>query len=115
MVFLEDASGGGKNAADLLMEWGVAAVITDSDMAPGVKEHFQEGSIPVFSSRDLPVLRIDGLPFVRPEDVEAARAGWKEQLKFLQAERQTKRLESIIQEYRVERRKEERKKLPQGR
>jgi len=115
MVFLDDASGGGKNAADLLMEWGIAAVITDSDMAPGVREHFQEGGIPVFSSRELPVLRIDGLPFVRPDDVEAARAGWAEQLKSLEAERQTKQLESIIQEYRVERRKEERKKLQQGR
>jgi hypothetical protein len=115
MVFLEDASGGGKNAADLLMERGIAAVITDSDMSPGVREHFQEGGIPVFSSRELPVLRIDGLPFVRPDDVEAARAGWAQQMKSLEAERQKERLESIIQEYRVERRKEERKKLQQGR
>ena len=115
MVFLEDASGGGKNAADLLIGRGIAAVITDSDMAPGVKDHFQECCIPVFSTKEMPVLRIDGLPFVRPDDVEAARAGWAEQLKSLQVERQTKRLESIIQEYRVERRKEERKKLQQGR
>ena len=115
MVFLEDASGGGKNAADLLTERGIAAVITDSDMSPGVREHFQEGGIPVFSSRELPVLRIDGLPFVRPDDVEAARAGWAQQMKSLEAERQKERLESIIQEYRVERRKEERKKLQQGR
>jgi uncharacterized protein len=83
-------------------------------MAPGVKDHFQECSIPVFSTKEMPVLRIDGLPFVRPEDVEAAHAGWAEQLKSLQVERQTKRLESIIQEYRVERRKEERRKLQQG-
>jgi uncharacterized protein len=115
MVFLEDASGGGKNAADLLMGRGIAAVITDSDMALGVRDHFQECGIPVFSTKEMPVLRIDGLPFVRPDDVEAARAGWAQQMKFLEAERQTKQLESIIQEYRVERRKEERKKLQQGR
>ena len=109
LVLLEDASGGGRNAADLLIAQGIEAVITDSDMAPATKEYFQESSIPVFSSQELPVQRIDGLPFVRPEDVEAAQARWTEQMRARQAERQAERLESIIQEYRVERRKEERK------
>jgi predicted RNase H-like nuclease (RuvC/YqgF family) len=109
LVLLEDASGGGRNAADLLIAQGIEAVITDSDMAPATKEYFQESSIPVFSSRELPVQRIDGLPFVRPEDVDAAQARWTEQMRARRAERQAERLESIIQEYRVERRKEERK------
>ena len=48
-------------------------MITDGEMAPAMREHFLDLGVPVFSSRELPVQRIDGLPFVRPEDVEAAR------------------------------------------
>ncbi len=109
LVLLENASGGGRNTADLLIAQGIEAVITDSVMAVAVKEYFQESGIPVYSSKELPVQKIDGLPFVRPEDLEAARARWAEQMRTHQAERQAERLESIIQEYRVERRKEERK------
>ncbi|MCX6668447.1 MAG: DUF460 domain-containing protein [Methanothrix sp.] len=113
LVLLEDASGGGRNAADLLIAQGIEAVITDSDMAPATKEYFQESSIPVFSSQELPVQRIDGLPFVRPDDVDAAQARWTEQMRARRAERQAERLESIIQEYRVERRREEKRKQRQ--
>lgn len=110
LVFLVDASGGGKNTAELLIAQGIECVITDSDMAPAVREYFLESGIPVFSSKELPVQMVDRLPFVRPEDVEAARERWNEQMKARQAKRQAERLENIIQEYRVERRKEEKRK-----
>jgi len=110
LVLLQDASGGGRNAADLLIAQGIEAVITEGDMAPATKEYFQEGGIPVFSSLELPVQRIDGLPFVRPEDLEEAKARWADQMRAREAERQAERLESIIREYRVERRKEEQKR-----
>ena len=110
MVLLQDASGGGRSAADLLIEKGIEAIITDSEMAPAVREHFYEKGIPVLSSHELPVQMIDSLPFVRPEDVEAARARWAEQMKEHQDARQAERLENIIQEYRVERKKEEKRK-----
>ncbi len=109
LVLLEDASGGGKNTAELLAEQGIAGVITDSDMAPAVREHFLERGIPVFSSKELPVQRIDGLPFVRPGDVDVAQAHWEDQMKARQAKRQAERLESIFQEYRVERKREEKR------
>jgi predicted RNase H-like nuclease (RuvC/YqgF family) len=114
LVLLEDASGGGRNTAELLIDQGIEAVITDSDMAAEVKEHFLDAGIPVFSCQEMPVQRIDGLPFVRPEDVSAARESWEEQMKAREAKRQAERLESIIREYRVERKKEERRKLRQG-
>ncbi len=114
IILLQDASGGGRNTADLLVEKGIEAVITDSDMAAEVREHFQEKEIPVFTTEDVPVQWIEGVPFVRPGDVEAARGRWADQMRARKAERQAERLESIIQEYRVERRKEEKKKLRQG-
>ncbi len=110
LVLLQDASGGGRSAADLLIEKGIEAVITDSEMVPAVREHFYEKGIPVLSSQELPVQLIDNLPFVRPADVDAARARWAEQMKERQAAHQVERLENIIQEYRVERKKEEKRK-----
>jgi len=114
IVLLLDASGGGRTAADLLIERGIGAIVTDSDMVPAVREHFYEKGIPVFSRLELPVQMIDNLPFIRPEDLDAAMARWKVQMKERQAARQAERLESIIQEYRVERKKEEKRKLKTG-
>jgi predicted RNase H-like nuclease (RuvC/YqgF family) len=110
LIFLRDASGGGKSTAEQLQEKGIAAAITECEMAPALQEHFLELNIPVFTGKKVPVRMIDGLPFVRPEDVEMARGSWEEEKKAWQAKRQAERLESIFQEYRVERKKEEKRK-----
>jgi uncharacterized protein len=110
IVMLEDASGGGSNTADLLVEKSIEAIITDSEMAPTVKEYLYDQGIPVLSSLDVPIRRQKGVAFVKPEDVETAIAKWREQMKVRQADRRAEWLEGIIKEYRVERRREERQK-----
>ena len=114
LILLEDVSGGGKSTAELIKETGIAAVITEGEMAPALHEHFLDLGVPVFSSRELPVQRIDGLPFVRPEDVEAARATWEEMQKARQARLEAEKLESLFQDYKVERMKEEKRKKKLG-
>jgi predicted RNase H-like nuclease (RuvC/YqgF family) len=47
---------------------------------------------------------------MRPEDVAAANAAWEEEMKDRLARLQEERLESLFQEYRVERKKEEKRK-----
>ncbi len=110
-VYLEKASGGGPNTADLLIERGIAAVITDGEMVPAAREHLQEKGIPVFTSSDVEIHRIDGVAFVKPEDIEAAKERWRELMKARQAEKKAQWLESLVRDYRVERRKEEKRKL----
>jgi predicted RNase H-like nuclease (RuvC/YqgF family) len=114
LVLLEDVSGGGKSTAELVKETGIAAVITEGEMAPALHEHFLDLGVPVFSSRELPVQRIDGLPFVRPEDVEAARVVWGEMQRARQARLEAEKLESLFQDYKVERIKEEKRKKKMG-
>jgi len=114
LVLLEDVSGGGKSTAELIKETGIAAVITEGEMAPALHEHFLDLGVPVFSSRELPVQRIDGLPFVRPEDVEAARIVWDEMQRARQARLDAEKLESLFQDYKVERIKEEKRKKKMG-
>jgi predicted RNase H-like nuclease (RuvC/YqgF family) len=109
MVMLQDASGGGSNTADLLIEKGVEAIFTDSEMAPVVREYFWDKGIPVLSYQDALIRTIKGAAFIKVDDIEAARTRWREQMKVRQAERKAEWLEGIIKEYRVERQKEERK------
>lgn len=110
-VLLVNASGGGPNTADLLIERGIAAVITDGEMVPAAREHLQEKGIPVFTSREIEIYRIDSVAFVKPEEIEAATNRWKELMKARLAEQKAEWLEGIIRDYRVERRKEEKRKL----
>jgi hypothetical protein len=109
-LFLEDASGGGKSTVELLREKEIAGVVAEGEMAPAVREHFLELRIPIFSSKNLPVQMINKMPFVRPEDVMAALAAWEEEMKDRLAKLQEERLEGLFQEYRVERKKEEKRK-----
>jgi len=111
LILLEDASGGGPKAADLLIERGIDAIVTDSEMAPTALEYLMDRGIPVFSSVQVPITRIDTVAFVNPSELEAAKADWAEMMKERQAEAKTDWLKSIIDEYRVERKKEERQKL----
>lgn len=110
-VLLVNASGGGPNTADLLIERGIAAVITDGEMVPAAREHLQERGIPVFTSREIEIYRIDSVAFVKPEEIDAATTRWGELMKARQAERKAEWLEGMIRDYRVERRKEEKRKL----
>lgn len=114
MVFIEDASGGGPNTADLLIDRGVEAIIAGGEMSSAILDHFNDSGLPVFSVREIQIQMIDGIAFVNPEEVMAARARWSERMKTRQAERKAEWLESMVQEYRVERKKEERKKLKQA-
>jgi uncharacterized protein len=111
VILLTDASGGGRNTADLLIERSIEAVIAEGEMVPSVKEFFAGKGVPVFASRDVPVQMLEGSAFVRPEDLEAAKARWAEERQAQQAERKTEWLESMVEEYRVKRKKEERQKM----
>ena len=81
-VFLEDASGGGKSTVELLREKEISGVVVEGELAPVVREHFLEFRIPVFSSKNVPLQRINKMPFVRPEDLMAACAVWEEDIKI---------------------------------
>ncbi|MFZ3147994.1 MAG: DUF460 domain-containing protein [Methanothrix sp.] len=109
-IFLEDASGGGRSTVEILREKEIAGVVAQGEMVPAVREHFLNLGIPIFTSKSVPVQKINNLPFVRPQDVTAARAAWEEEMKARLSRLQEERLESLFQEYRVERKKEEKRR-----
>ena len=110
LVLLEDSSGGGKSTAEMFRERGVAAIVAEGEMAQAMQEHFLDLGLPVFTSSEIAVQRIDSLPFIRPEELETAREKWEVQQKARQARLEAEKLESLFQDYKVERMKEEKRK-----
>ncbi|MDD2754062.1 MAG: DUF460 domain-containing protein [Methanothrix sp.] len=109
-VFLEDASGGGRSTVELLHDLEISGVVAGGEPSPAMREHFLQNGIAFFSPKSLPVQMINNMPFVRGDDVAAALASWEEEMKDRLARLQAERLESLFQEYRVERKKEEKQK-----
>jgi len=109
-VFLEDASGGGRSTVELLHDLEISGVVADGELSPAMREHFLQNGIAIFSRKSLPVQMINNMPFVRQEDVATAITAWEEEMKDRLARKQAERLESLFQEYRVERKKEEKRK-----
>jgi predicted RNase H-like nuclease (RuvC/YqgF family) len=110
IVLIVDASGGGPNTADLLIEKMIEAVIIESDMSNSILEHFNGKGLPVFSADEVQVQKIDGIAFVDPKEVAMAKERWAEQMKAQAAHAKAEWLETMIRDYRVERKKEEQKK-----
>jgi len=110
LVLLEDSSGGGKSTAEMFRERGVAVIVAEGEMAQAMQEYFLDLGLPVFTSSEIAVQRIDGLPFIQPEELEAARERWEVQQKARQARLEAEKLESLFQDYKVERMKEEKRK-----
>ncbi|MDI9616557.1 MAG: DUF460 domain-containing protein [Methanothrix sp.] len=108
LILLQDPSGGGPNTADLIADLGVEAVVVMKEMPQRMREYFMEKSVPVLSADDVSVRTIDGISFVDPEMLKAAKERWEEQRKAYEAEKRAERLRSIIEEYRAERLREER-------
>ena len=110
VVVLLDASGGGPNTADLFIEWEVEAVIIETEMEASVEGYLMDGNVPVISSWEVPVRRVAGVALIDPEDLEKALVRWAEHKQFRVARQKTEMLEGMIQEYRAERRKDERQR-----
>ena len=85
-------------------------MVVETEMEPSVEGHLMDGGVPVLSSREVPVRRVSGIALVGPEDLERARAQWSERKAVRDARRKTEWLEGMIQEYRAERRKDERQR-----
>ena len=108
VILLRDASGGGPHTADLLIDMEVEAVITGTEMAPPVRDHFTDRDVPVLSAEEVPVRKIAGVVLIDPLDLKEAKARWAEHKKIRTAKKKTEWLEGIIQEYRSDRRRDER-------
>ncbi|MHC1585882.1 MAG: DUF460 domain-containing protein [Candidatus Syntropharchaeia archaeon] len=103
LIFLEDASGGGSATAEMLVKRGVLAIIYEKEMSHFAAETFFKEGLPFFSSKEIPIQRVDNFAMVDPEILNEKIKEWKKEREKKEKQKKEKEIESLLAEYRVER------------
>jgi predicted RNase H-like nuclease (RuvC/YqgF family) len=98
-IFFLDSSGGGASTAGELVKRGVKAVVVRAPMAHQAEEVFEKFGVAVVPHRELRVEWVEGYPYVKAEELDAAMKKGFEKKKF---ELNAKILD-IVEEYKRER------------
>ncbi|WP_297510189.1 DUF460 domain-containing protein [Thermococcus sp.] len=110
VLFVINPAGAGKAIAEELVERGIRAIITEKPLPGPVREVLREAHVPFFTSNELDVKRVDEFAVVERETLERAigelLARWEEE----DREREAERFLKLVEEYRIERVKELRRK-----
>ncbi len=110
IVYLKDASGGGTSTARELIDKGVRAVITHERMSHLAEEEFIRAKIPVFSEEDVNLKALGNFGVIDKDMFEAACRQWETRESIQEAKALEQKLESIIEEYKEKRIKDESQK-----
>ncbi|MBE0520837.1 MAG: DUF460 domain-containing protein [Candidatus Methanoperedenaceae archaeon] len=107
LILLKDASGGGSVTARMLADMGVRAVIVCNEMSHAAEEELFNMDVPVVDVRDVNVQfdRKEEFAVVKPEDIERAMEEWNRKAGIRKKADNEKWLESLVDEYRSERRR----------
>ncbi|MCX9013276.1 MAG: DUF460 domain-containing protein [Candidatus Methanoperedens sp.] len=107
IIILKDASGGGTITAKMLSDMGVRAVIICNDMSHAAEEELFNMDVPVVDVKDVKLQfdRTEEFAVVKPEDIERAIEEWKKMAETRKKADKEKWLESLVDEYRSERRR----------
>lgn len=80
VIFIEDVSGGGKNAAELLVNMKVRAIIFSGNMSHYAMEIFERNKIPYIPAESINYEKYDDFVLVRKEDLEKEIKKRKEEM-----------------------------------
>jgi predicted RNase H-like nuclease (RuvC/YqgF family) len=108
VIFIREA-GGGMEAASMLIERGVKALIRGTPMSHLAEEKFLKAGVPVLSMDEVPLKFVDGYAVLDPDRLEAAIKRWKEEAADLEKRSREERLLGIIDEYKARRAREYRR------
>ncbi|HEY3422310.1 MAG TPA: DUF460 domain-containing protein, partial [Methanocellaceae archaeon] len=108
IIFARDA-GGGVEAASILIERGVKAVIIGTPMSHLAEEKFLTSRLPVLKKEDVPLKFVDGYAVMDPVRLEAAIVKWQAYVEGLEKQHKEQKFLGIIDEYKAKRAREYRK------
>ncbi|ASJ08218.1 hypothetical protein A3L11_02835 [Thermococcus siculi] len=106
VLFVANPAGAGRAIAEELVEKGIRALITERPLPQAVKDVLREAHVPFFLSEELDVKRIDEFAVVERETLEGAIEELLERWKKEDEKREAERLLRLVEEYRIERKKE---------
>ena len=106
ILFVLNPAGAGKAIAEELVGRGIKALITEKPLPGPVREILREAHVPFFTSGELDVKRVDEFAVVERETLERAIAELLERWEEEDRVREAERLLRLVDEYRLERKKE---------
>jgi len=108
VIFVRD-EGGGAEAASILIEKSVRALIRGTPMSHLAENKFLEARVPVLSREEVPLKFVDGYAVVDPGRLEAAIEEWKAYASGVEKKQKEEHLLGIIDEYKAKRAREYRR------
>ena len=111
IVFVRDA-GGGTQAASMLIDRGVKAVVRGTYMSHLAEEKFQEAKVPVVPKDEVGLKVVDDFAVLDPRKLDAAISRWKDTLALTEKQRNVEWFQGIVDDYQSQRRREFRQSKP---
>lgn len=107
IILLKDASGGGSITAGMLAELGVRAVIICNDMSHAAEDGLFNLNVPVLKAKDVNIQfdHVEELAVINPDDIRNAIEEWNKKTEKRKMAAKEEWLESLVDEYRSERRR----------
>lgn len=105
VIFVRDA-GGGVEAASMLVDRSIKALIRGTPMSHLAEEKFLTAKVPVLSRDDVPLKFVDGYAVLDPGRLESAIEKWKAYAADVEKRGREEKLLGIIDEYKAKRARE---------
>jgi len=105
VILLEDASGGGVAAAELLVNKGIRAVVLTNEMSDAARKTFFSSNVPIFSIREFPVRMSGNLKTIDKNTLEIMIEKGQTEIANLKQQERLDSLETLVDAYKHDRMK----------
>ncbi len=107
ILLIKDASGGGTMTAKMISEFGIRAVIIINEMSHAAEDEMFRLNVPVLTAKDVRIKfdSAEEIAVIDPEDIRKALNEWNRKAQERRKAEKEEWLESLVDEYRSERRK----------
>jgi predicted RNase H-like nuclease (RuvC/YqgF family) len=105
VILLEDASGGGVAAAELLVNKGIRAVVLTNEMSDAARKTFFSSNVPIFSIREFPVRMSGNLKTIDKNTLEIMIEKGQTEIANLKQQERLDSLETLVDSYKHDRMK----------
>jgi uncharacterized protein len=105
IILLEDASGGGIAAAELLVGKGIRAVFLKNEMSDAARKTLFGANVPIFSIREVPIQLSDNLMTIDKNTLEIMIEKGHTEIANIKQQERLDRLETLVDAYKHDRMK----------
>jgi len=99
IIFLEDASGGGIAAAELLVGKGIRAVVLQNEMSDAARKILFSANVPIFSTREVPIQQSGNLITIDKNTLEIMIEKGHTEIANVKQQQRLDRLETLVEVY----------------